>query len=157
MVMSQFNTLAIRVINSLAVQAVSGTSVSVSIIIPVFNQVNFTSHCLETLYANTPISLGFEVIVVDNASTDETAAFLTKAVRHYPGLKVVSNPENLMFSGGCNCGARAAHGEYLLFLNNDTEPHPGWLEPLIGMAAADETIGVIGSKLIFQEIGRAHV
>ena len=140
-----------RINQSLECQPLADVTVSVSIIIPVFNQVNFTAHCLETLYATTPIALSFEVIIVNNASTDETSTFLLEAASHYSGLRVISNPENLMFSGGCNIGAKEAQGEYLLFLNNDTEPHPGWLEPLINLAASDASIGIIGSKLIFPD------
>lgn len=123
----------------------------VSIIIPVFNQVDFTKHCLETLYENTLQELAYEVVVVDNASTDGTADFLAEAINRYPNLRIVSNQSNMMFSGGCNSGARAAYGRHLLFLNNDTEPRPGWLEPLLEIANNDESVGIIGSKLLFMD------
>ena len=105
-----------------------------SIIIPVFNQVEFTARCLETLYANTPLDRVHEVIVVDNASSDGTGTFLEEARKRYPKLKVLTNRENLLFAKACNQGADVAGGDYLVFLNNDTEPLAGWLDRALEQA-----------------------
>ncbi|HOW99922.1 MAG TPA: glycosyltransferase, partial [Deltaproteobacteria bacterium] len=124
---------------------------SASIIIPVFNQVDFTSRCLETLYANTPLERVHEVIVVDNASSDGTGVFLERARNQYPKLKVVTNPDNLLFARACNQGADIAGGEVLVFLNNDTEPLPGWLDRALERLERDDSIGAVGIKLLFPD------
>jgi len=122
-----------------------------SIIIPVFNQVEFTSRCLEALYANTPLDRVREVIVIDNASSDGTGAFLEEARKRYPKLKVLANRENLLFARACNQGADIAGGEVLVFLNNDTEPLPGWLERALERLDRDDSIGAVGIKLLFPD------
>ncbi len=121
-----------------------------SIVIPVFNKVEFTRACLKKLYENTDAGL-FEIIIVDNASSDGTAAFLEKAQKHFPNLKVISNTENAGFSGANNQGARMAQGKYILMLNNDTEPQPGWLEAMLEIAEHDSRVGAVGSKLLFPD------
>jgi GT2 family glycosyltransferase len=119
-----------------------------TIVIPVFNQCPFTRKCLEVLARNTPASTPFEVLIVDNGSTDDTQAFLTEAVKSYPWLRVWTSPKNLGFAAGCNQGAREARGEYVVFLNNDTEVHPDWLEPLVKVLRDDPRVGAVGGKII---------
>lgn len=102
-----------------------------SVIIPVFNQWNFTRQCLKTLAATTQ-GKEIEVILVDNASIDATpkaAPFLGKQL-FGDKFTFIRNDTNRNFSGATNQGAKAATGEYLVLLNNDTELFPGWLEPL---------------------------
>lgn len=119
----------------------------VSIVIPVYNRVEYTMRCVAALAANTPYEL-YEVLIVDNASTDGTREFL----RTLEGdVRVITNPANLGFARACNQGAREAAGEYLLFLNNDTAPQPGWLEALLAVAERDPRIGVVGAKLLFPD------
>lgn len=119
----------------------------VSIIIPVFNRLEFTEMCLAALSRTTPEG-SYELIVVDNGSTDGTADFLKKQnmISH-----VVTNPTNLGFAKACNQGAEAAHGDYLLFLNNDTEPQAGWLDFLIRTIHPNPAIGAVGSKLLYPD------
>lgn len=117
----------------------------VSIIIPVFNQAHYTAKCLESIFKNTPD--GYEVIIVDNGSTDETPQLLSS----YAGkIRVLRNATNQGFAKACNYGAKESRAPYLLFLNNDTEVLPGWLQPLLIMAGKDD-IGAVGSKLIFPD------
>jgi len=118
-----------------------------SIIIPVFNKVEYTKQCLETLHANTPGDF-YEVIIVDNASSDGTADFLATLGGN---VKVITNDKNTGFAHACNQGARAACGKYLVFLNNDTIPHKGWLDALINAKKSSDDIGVVGSKLLFPD------
>ncbi|MCD6262480.1 MAG: glycosyltransferase, partial [Deltaproteobacteria bacterium] len=118
-----------------------------SIIIPVFNQVEYTKKCLEALIENTPDGL-YEVIIVDNGSTDGTKEFL-KCLEG--DVKIITNQENLGFAKACNQGARKASGKYLVFLNNDTIPQRGWLDELVRVAGADKDIAVVGSKLLFPD------
>lgn len=125
--------------------AVSRAAPPVSIIIPVFNQAAFTAACLEALFANTPG--GCEVIVVDNGSTDDTPRLLER----YAGrVRVIRNAGNQGFARACNAGAAAAQADLLLFLNNDTEVQPGWLEPLVAMAGRPG-VGAVGSRLLFPD------
>jgi GT2 family glycosyltransferase/Flp pilus assembly protein TadD len=119
----------------------------VSIIIPVFNKVGYTQRCLETLLRNTRRGL-YEVIIIDNGSTDGTRNLIERLASEF---KIIINNKNIGFAGACNQGARAASTEYLLFLNNDTEPKSGWLEPLIGILDHDETVAATGSKLLFHD------
>jgi GT2 family glycosyltransferase len=118
-----------------------------SIIIPVFNQVEYTKQCMEALYKNTPNSL-FEIIVVDNNSTDGTKEFLSGIQEN---IKIISNPENLGFAKACNQGAKEASGKFLLFLNNDTVPLSGWLEEMVHSVNSDVDVGIVGSKLLYPD------
>ncbi|MDY6954037.1 MAG: glycosyltransferase, partial [Thermodesulfobacteriota bacterium] len=118
-----------------------------SIIIPAFNQLAYTKQCLEALFKNTPEEM-YELIVVDNGSTDGTKAFLTTLGQR---ATIITNGKNLGFARACNQGARAASGKYLIFLNNDTLPLPCWLEEMVELAERDETVGIVGSKLLFPD------
>jgi GT2 family glycosyltransferase len=119
----------------------------VSVVIPTFNRVEFTARCLQALSENTPPEL-YEVVIVDNASTDGTADLLSALEGD---VTVIRNDTNLGFARACNQGASAASGRYLLFLNNDTEPFRGWLEPLVALAEAEGEIGAVGSRLLFPD------
>ncbi|MDY6986512.1 MAG: glycosyltransferase [Thermodesulfobacteriota bacterium] len=128
-------------------QEVKATKKRCSVIIPAFNQLEYTKQCLEALFKNTPEEM-YELIVVDNGSTDGTKEFLTTLRQR---ATVITNGENLGFARACNQGARAASGKYLLFLNNDTLPLPRWLEEMVEVAEKDETVGIVGSKLLFPD------
>lgn len=117
-----------------------------SIIMPAWNKVEFTVRCVQSVVENTPDM--YEFIAVDNASVDETPQFL--ASLEGP-VKVITNEENLGFIEACMIGAEAAEGEYLVWLNNDTEVRPGWLEALVDYADAHPDVGAIGSKLIYPD------
>ena len=122
----------------------------VSIIIPVFNQAHYTAKCLESLFKNTHDS--FEIIVVDNGSTDGTPQLLSR----YGGtIRVIRNAQNQGFARACNSGAAAASAPFLLFLNNDTVVQPGWLPPLLAMAARPQ-VGAVGSRLLFPDGSVQH-
>ncbi len=115
-----------------------------SIVIPVWNRAELTEQCLDALRllrCDTP----YEVIVVDNGSTDRTAQVL--AEREW--VREVRNTENRGFAIACNQGARAARGELVLFLNNDTIPRAGWLDALVAALDRDPGAGVAGAKLLY--------
>ena len=117
---------------------------AVSIVIPVCNQAALTARCLAAL-ARTVDPTQVEVLVVDNGSTDATPTVLA----HAPlPLRVLRNPDNRGFARAANQGARAARAPLLVFLNNDTEPEPGWLDALRA-AAADPSVGLVGAKLLY--------
>jgi GT2 family glycosyltransferase len=116
----------------------------VSIVIPVHGRFDLTQRCLASLAAHQS-SLGFEVIVVDDASPDGTAAQLAK----YEEVRVVSLAKNVGFGRACNLGADRARGRFLVFLNNDTEVTGGWLDALHQTFINDPTAGLVGAKLVF--------
>jgi GT2 family glycosyltransferase len=102
---------------------------------------------LDSLLAESP-KVGFELIVVDDASRDQTPAML----RAYgDAIRVITHAENAGFAQTCNDGAATARGEYLVFLNNDTVPAAGWLDALVATADAEPRVGVVGSKLLFPD------
>jgi O-antigen biosynthesis protein len=117
-----------------------------SVIVPVYNHFHHTRTCLQALAACGDTT-AFEVIVVDDGSSDETAERLADL----PGLRFVRNPQNLGFIGACNAGAAQARGEYLVFLNNDTAVQPGWLDALLGTFATHLDVGLAGSKLVYPD------
>ena len=119
---------------------------SVSIVIPVYNRVDLTVQCLEAIGQTT--SGDFEVVVVDDASTDGTAELLA---RFGSALTVVRHDENHGFARACNDGARVARGDFLVFLNNDTQPRPGWLDALVGAADAAPDVGAVGARLLYPD------
>jgi len=121
----------------------------VSIVIPVFNKLELTRACVAAIHRETARGR-FEIIVVNNGSSDGTAAWL-RDEEAAGRLSAVANPENRGFAQGCNLGADAARGRYILFLNNDTEVEPGWLEPVVTTLDADPEVGVVGSRLLFPD------
>jgi len=116
----------------------------VSIIIPVYNKWRYTLNCLKSVAENTADD--YEVIVVDDASTDKTAEILA-AVKN---LRVVTNDQNMGFVESCNRGARASKGKYILFLNNDTMVTKDWLPPLLEVIKRQD-VGAVGSKLVYPD------
>jgi GT2 family glycosyltransferase/glycosyltransferase involved in cell wall biosynthesis len=125
--------------------ATSETPVA-SLVIPVYDQFAHTLACLRAL-AGHPPSTAFEVIVVDDGSRDETADALPKIA----GLRYHRRAENGGFIAACNDGAALAHGEFLVFLNNDTIPQPGWLEALLGTFDAESNAGLVGAQLLYPD------
>lgn len=115
-----------------------------SIVIPVHGRSSVTRQCLETLFAATP-EISAEIIVVDDGSTDHTARMLD---RYGDRIRVLTRETNGGFAAACNDGARIAAGEYVVFLNNDTIPRPGWLDALVRTADADRRVTVVGAKLV---------
>jgi GT2 family glycosyltransferase len=120
--------------------------VEISIVIPVFNQFHFTQACLASLQEHQGTER-FEVIIVDDRSTDETA----KAIPRIPGLVYLRNEKNSGFIASCNRGAETARGNYLVFLNNDTLVKPGWLSALLDTFAEQPRTGIVGSKLVYPD------
>lgn len=121
----------------------------VSIIIPVFNKLPLTMACVESIRRERT-DAGFEIVVVDNGSTDGTREWLADQERA-GHLRPVVNPDNLGFARGCNVGAAHARGRHLLFLNNDMEVTPGWLDPLVSTLDTDPGVGIVGARLLFAD------
>jgi O-antigen biosynthesis protein len=110
----------------------------VSIIIPVWNQLEYTRYCLESIQAHT--SLSHEIIVVDNNSTDDTPSYLNT----FPGVRTIRNETNLGHAIATNRGIAVARGEILVLLNNDTVVTEGWLENLTACLLSAPDIGMVG-------------
>jgi GT2 family glycosyltransferase len=87
---------------------------------------------------------GAEVIVADNASTDDSIPFLQQ---HYPGLRVIAMDRNHGFAGGYNEALKQVTSDYYVLLNSDVEPGPGWMEPIIRLMEADPSIGACQPKI----------
>ena len=114
-----------------------------SIIIPCWNQLEFTRLCIRSLVRHTRPP--WELIVIDNGSTDGTAAYLA-GVRDAADVpvKIIANQANLGFPAAINQGLRAAGGDYLVLLNNDAVVIDGWLDQLIALTAMSNAAPPIG-------------
>jgi len=121
-------------------------SPEVSIVIPAHNKVEVSYYALCALLAahNTT---SFEVILVDDGSTDETAE-IDELVS---GITVIHNEEPLRFIKACNRGVNEARGTYVVLLNNDTEVTVGWLDALVDAFQRFKGVGAVGSKLLFPD------
>ncbi len=114
---------------------------SASIIVPVYNALDYARRCVESLYAvrcETP----FEVIVVDNGSAGDVRRWLEEEQAQRPTLRALHFDEPLGFARAVNQGARVARYEHLVVLNSDTVATDGWLDALTGTLDADPAIGV---------------
>jgi GT2 family glycosyltransferase len=117
-----------------------------SIVILNYNGLSLLPACLAAVRGQE-LDGGFEVIVVDNASSDGSAAW----IREQSWVHLVEADANLGFAGGNNLGLRHARGTYAVLLNNDTAVRPGWLAALVGAADANPKAGAVTSKLVFMD------
>lgn len=115
-----------------------------SIIILTWNSASEIGACLRSIqrYATT---IKHEVLVIDNASADETAALVA---REFPTVKLLQNEDNLGFAKGNNRGIRHARGRYLLLLNPDTIVHPGALSAMVNYLETHPRVAAVGPRLI---------
>jgi GT2 family glycosyltransferase len=120
----------------------AASPISVSVIIPNWNGVHHLPVCLDSLRRQS--YRGFEVLVVDNASEDDSLEVLAA----YPEFRVLPQTANLGFAGACNAGLQAARGAIRVLLNNDTETHPDWLAAIVAAFAEHEEVGIVASKML---------
>lgn len=123
--------------------AIAAAFPKVSVIVLTYNNLPLTQACLHSLEANTQHP-NWELVLVDNASTDGTPDFLAEYAANKPRVKLVKNEENLGFAAGNNRGLEAAAGELLVMLNNDTFVTPGWLVDLTRHLRKDANLGLVG-------------
>ena len=119
------------------------TMPKVSVIVLTYNNLDFTKACLASLIERTDYG-NLEIIVVDNASADDTPDFLRTFERTHSGVKIILNDQNLGFAAGNNVGLAAATGDFLVILNNDTVVTKGWALTMLRHLQRDPSIGLIG-------------
>ena len=142
------NNYPIKVIKSLAKierkELFFGTSFSpkISIIIPFYNQLNYTLNCLNHLHKNLNKNIEYEIILIDDNSTEDCDLSLIR------GIKIITNEENKGFLKNINIGIKEALGEYIYILNNDTEVQNGFLDELLYVFENFQNVGAVGSKLL---------
>jgi len=123
---------------------------SVSVVIVNFNGRELLRQCLLTLldtdYPN------YDVVVVDNASTDRSLADIEASFGSNPLITIVENSENVGHSEGCNIGARMTKGQYIVFLDSDIEfEEKNWLWELVNVMENDKKVGLAQAKIVLSE------
>jgi len=122
-----------------------------SIIVVTHNAIDMMRRCMEAL-ARAAISTDYEVLLVDNGSTDDVRSLLAEFSSRMPGLKYLRNEENLCYSDANNSAAAAASGNTLLFLNNDVFVWPGSIDHLIEPVGDGTSVGITGGLLLYPGI-----
>ncbi len=116
----------------------------VSVIIPMYNQLDFTVNCIYSVFLNCGID-SYEVIVADDKSTVDSSVLQ----EYFQHIVVIRNTENLGFLNNCNHAVSKARGKYVVLLNNDTQVQAGWLKELVATFDNDPQTGLAGSKLVY--------
>ena len=120
-----------------------------SVLVLNFNGLEHLEECFGSLSKLDYPKSRYEVIMVDNGSADGSVAFVRKC---FPRVKVLKLDRNYGFAEGNNRGLRAAKGEYIVFLNNDTKVRPHWLSGIVDVANISEDVGICGSKIFDQKL-----
>jgi len=116
----------------------------VSVVIVNWNGKRYLERCLSSVLDQTYRQ--FEVILVDNGSTDGSVEFVS---RTFPQVRLIENPENMGFAAGSNRAIESANGDYVATLNNDAQADGRWLEELVRPMEADQQVGMCASKMLF--------
>ncbi|MEA3286770.1 MAG: glycosyltransferase [Candidatus Marinimicrobia bacterium] len=115
----------------------------VTVVIPHWNGIEILEPCLRSLKASQYPNL--EIVVVDNASSDDSVAFVQRA---FPKVTLIKNAKNLGFAGGCNVGLRTIKSDHYLVLNNDTTHESDWIEQLVEQIESDPKIAAVQPKIM---------
>jgi GT2 family glycosyltransferase len=119
------------------------TGITTSVVIVNYNGAAYLGDCLESVQRGLPLDC--EIILVDNASTDESLRLVRE---RFPQVKLLHSNHNLGFAGGNNFGAQLARGRYLVFLNPDTLVEPGWLQALLAPLESDPQVGLTTARIV---------
>ena len=122
----------------------AGDKKQITILIPVYGKWHYTERCLRALAQTEAVEMA-RIIVIDDQSPDDTA----QRINAYPWVECFHLEKNLGFTRACNAGAQLVDTEFLCFLNNDTEPLPGFLSYLMSSMISDPTIAIAGSRLLY--------
>ncbi|WP_295692218.1 glycosyltransferase [Lapillicoccus sp.] len=117
----------------------------VSVVVVNYKGADDTITCLEGLASLDWPAADLELICIENESGDGSADRIRAAL---PGVTLIESGANLGFAGGCNLGARAAHGEFVAFLNNDARPDARWVAAAVEVFHADREVGAVASKVL---------
>ena len=117
----------------------------VSIVIPNWNGKKYLKDCIDSLRSQSHANI--EIIVVDNASKDDSIEYLQT---NFSEVKIIKHNDNLGFGAANNTGIKAAQGKYLMMLNNDTKLEPDCIEELIKAIEKDERYGACASKILLK-------
>lgn len=120
-----------------------------SIVIVTYNCIEYLRGCLDSIKINPPHQ-SCELIVVDNASTDNTVEIVTSK---YPEVRIIANPTNAGFGVANNIGMNAADGEYILFLNPDTKVLENSIDCMISALNKRSDVGIVGCRVLMPEGG----
>ena len=112
-------------INNELKHVIKTNNINLSVVLLCFNKLDYTRHCIDSVLKNT-INDNYELIVVNNGSTDGTFEYLNEIKNKHDIINIIHNESNLGFSKGMNIGAKNANGKYLILLNNDTVVGEGW-------------------------------
>lgn len=115
----------------------------VSIVVVTWNNLDLTKACVESVLADTSYP-NIELVIVDNASSDETPQYLQELDEREQRVRVILNDENTGFSKGNNIGLHACKGNFVVLLNNDTVVTQGWVRTMVNHLSRDESIGILG-------------
>ena len=124
-----------------------GENPRVSVIVTTFGLVKYTVECLMSIAAAGASSQSFEVIIADDASPDDTCEVLAGVTN----LRIHRQPANVGFIKNCNSAAATARGSLIVFLNNDTQVRPGWLDAMARVFDEEERVGAVGPRLVFPD------
>lgn len=116
----------------------------VSIIIPTHNNLKLLLECLVAIKTNT-IDIGYEIIIVDDGSS--LPAF--EAMKKIKNVEIIHNSERIGYTISCNLGAKKSKGNFVLFLNDDTQIGQNWLAPLVGTFSSFQGVGAVGPKVVY--------
>ncbi len=117
----------------------------VSIIIPMYNEVEYTYNCIRSIYDHNDLQ-NYEIIVADDRSPEST-----DLLKNIENLIVLRNEQNMGFLRNCNNAVQQARGEYIVLLNNDTQVQRDWLAELLYIFEHDDRAGLVGSKLVYPD------
>ncbi|BDM24255.1 glycoside hydrolase family 99-like domain-containing protein [Pseudomonas sp. LRP2-20] len=133
-----------------------GPAPRVSVIVPVYNNVKLTIECLASLARHMPSGMPVEIIVADDASSDDTQALLGTLAN----IRYLRHEQNVGFLRNCNRAMAKVNGQYTVYLNNDVQVTAGWLEALLATFDRYDNVGAVGPKFVYpsghlQEAGAA--